>query len=125
MPSVTVNAKDPGNPVPNPATCSPTDQTITWHLVPSAAAFAAQPILFPTRAGFGKWPGGKPIINVKGNTVTVSINQVLRGKSEKIPYKYTVVLANGKSFDPDIENTGPGGDPDDGKHKPQTRRKKA
>jgi hypothetical protein len=110
MPPVTINANDPGHPAPNPVPCKTTDQTITWHLKPNAAAFAAAPILFPKPPpeGYDAWPGGKAVVNVKNNTVTAAVNHVLTAPGKR-KYKYTVVLASGTRFDPDIENTGPGG----------------
>src|SRR5947209_3241893 len=118
-PTITVHANDPGNPDPNPAKCSPIDQTITWKLRPNAAAFAAKPIRFQKG-----WPGKPPVLNLKDDTVTADIDQVLTKKGDKIPYKYTVVLANKMTCDPDIENTGPGGEPDTD-DKPRPRRQKA
>jgi hypothetical protein len=125
MPSVTIDATDPNTPSPNPAKCTPTDQTITWSLKPNAAAFAAAPILFPKPPSkdFAPWPGGKAVVNLKNNTVTAAVNHVLTAPGKR-KYRYKVVLASGKRFDPDIENTGPGGvePPED---KPRPRKKKA
>jgi hypothetical protein len=114
MPSVTINANNAGNPNPNPAPCTGSDQTITWNLVPSAASFASAPIKFPNPppAGYNPWPGGS--VTVSGNTATANVNRVM-GPGQRQKYKYTVVLANGTEFDPDIENTG-SGPMDEGKH---------
>jgi hypothetical protein len=106
MPPVTINANNAGHPVPDPVPCTDSDQTITWNLVPNAAAFDPQPIRFPTPPnGYDPWPGSG--VTVSGRTATASLNRALApGQRQK--YKYTVVLANGQQFDPDIENTGSG-----------------
>ena len=107
MPPVTLNANDPGNPHPNPVPCTGSDQTITWNLVPHAAAFAAQPIDFPDPppAGYDRWPGSA--VTVNGHFATAQVNkQIGGGRTER--YKYTVYLANGQEFDPEVQNTGTG-----------------
>jgi hypothetical protein len=87
------------------------DQTITFELHPSAANFAAQPIVFatPPPAGYHAWPGSAPTVN--GNTVTAHCNRPL-GLGQKQKYKYNIVW-NGGELDPEIENVGSGPFPDD------------
>jgi hypothetical protein len=112
---VTINASDAGHPVPNPVRCDGFNQTIEWRLVPSATAFDKEPIRFPhpPPSGFDSWPGGT--VTVSGNTASVDVHKQL-GQGQKQKYKYTVVLADGKQFDPEIENTGVGDDPKHSRH---------
>ena len=113
MPDATIDADDPGNPDPNPVKCKNNDQKITWKLNPNAEAFDPEPIRFPPPPnGYDRWPGGP--VTVKNNKATADVNKVI-GAGPKQRYKYTVVLANGTEFDPDIENIGVGGDEDDEK----------
>lgn len=108
MPPVTVNANDPGHPVPDPTPVTPVEQDITWNLRPSAASFdPTAPISFPNPppAGYDPWPGSAP--RLSGNTVTASVNKPL-GVGQTQKYKYTVKLANGQTYDPVVENTGTG-----------------
>ena len=108
MPNVTINANsNPGSPHPDPVPCTGSDQGITWNLVPSAASFDPQPIRFPSPppAGHQPWPGGS--VTVSGNKATASVNKVL-GPGRREKYKYSIVLLDGTTYDPDIENTGSG-----------------
>jgi hypothetical protein len=90
------------------------DQTITFELRPSAADFAAHPIVFatPPPAGYNAWPGSAPTVN--GNTVTAHCNRPL-GRGQRQKYKYNIVW-NGGELDPEIENVGSGNEGDDGRH---------
>lgn len=111
MPTVTLRYNKDGVQAPaKPPQLTPTDQTITFILEPDATKFAATPIVFPNPApsGFHAWPGPPPTLS--GNTVTARCNKPLgKGQSEK--YKYNIVWFDGQ-LDPEIENTGSGGDPD-------------
>lgn len=119
MPPVTVNANNPGQPNPDPVPVTPVDQNLTWNLRPSAASFdATAPISFPNPppAGYDPWPGSAPVLS--GNSVTASVNKTL-GAGQRQRYKYTVKLANGQTYDPEVENTGTGmGEGGPGRKKP-------
>jgi hypothetical protein len=114
MPSVTLTFSNGSVQNPGKIHLTKDDQTITFNLRPSAANFAAQPIVFatPPPAGYNAWPGPAPTVN--GNTVTANCNRPL-GTGQTQKYKYNIVW-NGGELDPDIENVGSGNDGDDGRH---------
>lgn len=106
MPNVNLTYSNGTVQNPGKVTVTSADQTITWVLHPSAASFAAQPIVFPTPppSGYNHWPGGTPAVS--GNNVTVDTKQVLSPEQAKQSYKYNIVW-NGGELDPDIENVAP------------------
>lgn len=111
MPTVTLVFAN--NKVASPGTIklSKTDQTITFNLLPSAASFAAAPIVFPNPApsGYNNWPGPPPTLS--GNTVTAACNKPLTaGQTQK--YKYNICWAGGGELDPEVENVGSGNEED-------------
>jgi hypothetical protein len=106
MPNVNLTYSNGGVQNPGKITVTSSDQTITWTLHPSAASFAAQPIVFatPPPSGYNAWPGSAPTVN--GNTVTANTNKPLSPGHSAQKYKYNIVW-NGGELDPEIENTVP------------------
>jgi len=112
---VNVNQTDPANPNPNPVPCTPNQQTVQWTFSPRSA-FAATPITFPATPPPGHDPlPTQAVLQTVGNTVQLNLNDPLTAGRQK--YKYNIVMADGRVFDPDIENTG-SGQGGDGKKKP-------
>jgi len=105
---VNVNQTDPAHPNPNPVPCNPNTQTVQWTFSPRSA-FAASPITFPATPppGHVALPPQAVLTNT-GNTIQLDLNDPLIAGTEK--YKYNIVMADGRVFDPDIENTGSGED---------------